>query len=90
MFFNLTIWINDGLQENSILTKFWLDFINIKSDFRSSLVQEISNSKLFLQIINFVKDGGYSLKAYEEFSKIKKIVMENLKWLAINLLKNIE
>jgi len=28
--------------------------------------------KTFIQIINFVKDGGYSLKAYEEFSKIKK------------------
>jgi ATP-dependent Lhr-like helicase len=28
--------------------------------------------KTFMQIINFVKDGGYSLKAYEEFSKIKK------------------
>jgi ATP-dependent Lhr-like helicase len=28
--------------------------------------------KTFMHIINFVKDGGYSLKAYEEFSKIKK------------------
>ena len=28
--------------------------------------------KTFMQIINFVKDGGYSLKAYEDFSKIKK------------------
>ena len=28
--------------------------------------------KTFIEVINFVKDGGYSLKAYEEFSKIKK------------------
>ncbi len=38
--------INDGSQEYYILTKFWLDLINIKFDFRSSLVQEISNFNL--------------------------------------------
>ena len=44
----------------------------------------------FMRVFSFVKDGGYSLKKYKQFSKLKKIRTDYMRLALKNLLDNIE